>query len=118
MATAGNLRDAAYYSGGQCGIQALASNLRVAILGFINQAATSFSDAVPNDRPVGNWLILIQSELATLPANGTGTAADIARATAVLYRICFAGDQAFSDNLITTAQRNALLAAWNDNLGT
>jgi hypothetical protein len=120
MAT--NLNEAAYLSYSQ--VNAISAALAPNLIAFHAAASPLFEDAVANDRPVGNWFVLLSAAIVRVqnpPQNLFVTNDDIPAlnlASEILYRLCYAAVGAYTYNLISIAQRDALLAAWNAHIGT
>lgn len=119
MTMAANLTEAASLSYVQVSLTWTALTLKTKYAAYLATASPILSDGSPNDRTVGNWLVLIAA-LSTEMSSTTSVVSEAQFDTAVeyLYRICLAGAQADAQGRITTAQRIALLAAWNTNFGT
>lgn len=118
MATATTLVEAAHLSYDQCGLRWTAGTLRASFTAFIQAASSIFSDNIPNDRPVGNWLVPMYGLLSQVPAANPEQQRFLDSCAQYLYRICYAGHVMDDANLITNAQAAALLAAWNAQIGS
>lgn len=118
MTMALNLVEAASLSYDQCAIHWYNNALKAQFLAFVAAAEPIFLDPIPNDRPVGNWLIPMQA-VAAVPTVGQPDIVGFNERVEYLYRICLAGQSQFDNGaLISAAQRDALLAAWNTTIGT
>lgn len=76
-----------------------------------------FSTNVQNDRVVRNWLVRSELLQAQLPA---GTVLNPSQRQQVIEVVCpllYATLGAFQNSLITLAQHDAVLAAWNATFG-
>lgn len=113
---AANLTDAAHLSYTRASTLWYASTLKAKFGLFIDAVQVTFKDDIPNDRPVGNWLILMKSLHSQM---GAGILPEVQFNDAVeqLYRICLAGASQLAAGLISGAQAAALLAAWNAQIG-
>lgn len=113
---AASLTDAAHLSYDRAGVLWAAATLKTRIGLFITAVSPIFEDAVPNDRPVGNWLVLMKALHSQM---GAGVLPEVQFNEAVeqLYRICLAGAAQLAASLITNTQATALLAAWNAQIG-
>jgi hypothetical protein len=113
---AANLTDAAHLSYARASVHWAAGNLKTQLAAFIAAIRPVFEDAIPNDRPVGNWIVLLQN---TADQMDPGVTPETIFNTAVeqLYRICSAGAAQLAANLITAPKAAALLAAWNAQIG-
>jgi hypothetical protein len=121
MTMAANLEQAAYLSYKQCDIRNDASTLITNFRAFIAAAEPIFGDGDPTVRPVGNWLVLMQALSVQMAGVGVGTVATLQAmnlAAEYLYRMCLSANGYQGCAVTTGAQRTALLAAWNANIGT
>ena len=128
MAMAATLEQAAALCDQQLRLKAQAApadTLKTALGTFNTAAASIFPDEIPNNRPVGNWLIPLSQIQLTMtpngvvgpdPANANYTA--VRNAVDAVYRMCWAAQAAIDAALCTGAQGVALLAAWNTAFGT
>jgi len=119
MTFAATLVEAANLSYKQLDLKWTANTLDTATLAFATAANPTFPDSDQNSRPVGNWLILIDALVSTMPT-GVVSLMDFNQAVEFVSRMCYA---AFTINaqtppLITNGQAIALLAAWNAAFGT
>lgn len=117
MTMAATLTEAAHLSYKQADILWAANTLKPEFATFITTAQPIFDDNRPNDRPVGNWLILMQS-LSSQMAAGTLPEAQLNTCVEYLFRMCLAGASQLANGLISNAQAVSLLAAWNATIGT
>lgn len=117
MAMATDLTNAANIGYNQCSLFWYAGTLPGALSNFITAASPIFSDDRPNDRPVGDWLVLLYAlSQAVDPLNMTDEQLDTC--ATYLFRMCLGAASAQTSSLISTAQATALLTAWNANFGT
>ena len=117
MATASTLEEAAAQSFDNLfTIWLAATAFKSKLVAFAATVLPLFPDQDPNGRPVANWATIMASfanqldtDVAPIrqPYTTLNTAADY------LYRLCWMGFQLETQNLITTAQANAVLAAYN-----
>jgi hypothetical protein len=119
MAFAVDLQDAGFLSYEQMYLKWAANTLDTATAGFSAVANPIFPDEIANNRPVGNWLILINALVSTLPTGLVGQK-QFNQLVEYVARMCIAG---FTINgqtppMISNAQAAALLAAWNAAFGT
>jgi hypothetical protein len=112
MPAAGNLQAAANDCYDSMFVFWAVGQLKFRMTGFCALAAQSFSDALPNDRTVGNWLIPMQA-LAESMGAGVVPVTQFNAAAQYVYRICWQGDAMDTAGLITNAQATALLLAYN-----
>lgn len=91
--------------------------LQSAAAGFAIAVNPVFDDNTPNDRPIGNWLILIDSLISQLPT-GVLLEEQFNQVVDNIGRMCLAAFSALSDSLISNAQATAMLTAWNAAFGT
>lgn len=117
MTMAASLPDAANLSYAQANLSWVAATLKADLAAFVAEVSPFFEDAVPNNRPVGNWLVLM-SALSTAMSSVAVSNSDFDTAVEYLFRICYAGVIAGSQGRITGAQSAGLLAAWNTHFGT
>lgn len=119
MAIAGSLLEAAELTTANLSALWIDDTLRDKVIAFWQQANPTFSDQTPNDRPVGAWLAIIAVFAPTILDFETDEANDLnvdtietfRQAIDYVYRICkFAN----AYQLISSAQKTALLAAYND----
>lgn len=92
--------------------------LKADVDAFIASASVIFSDELAGDRPVGNWIVILQDRNSQLP--GGGAVASLPQWDSVvdaIYRMCRAAVVAQSGGGITAGQVAALLAAWNAEIG-
>lgn len=121
MTMAATLVEAANLSYSQLALKWTANTLRTATAAFAAAASPVFPDSQDNCRPVGNWMVLIDALVSTLPPAPLPVAvSDLNQDVEYVARMCYA---AFTLNaqvpqLVTNAQATALLAAWNAAFGT
>lgn len=95
--------------------------LKTKMVAFWQQIQPSFSEEIPNDQPIINWISLIAAfspyilNFAANQAPGTtpyagGTITTFETAVDYIYRICKFG---FYYSLITPVQKTAILTAYN-----
>ncbi len=81
---------------------------------FNLQVSNTFNDNVANDRPVGNFCILMRALISEWPAGAFQPDLNkLDECANLVYRVCWATNQMFVQSLITLAQYNAVLAAYN-----
>jgi len=118
---AASLPFAASLSYDRASVHWAANTLPAALTAFATAASAFFEDAVPNDRPIGNWLVLIRglaTQMGAAPYNtNPGSLVTFNQAVEYLFRICWAANYARADGLISAAQVTGLLTAWNTNIG-
>ena len=117
MAMAANLREASWITASQLNLSWLAQTLKTKLTQFNNAASAIFDDNTPNDRPVGNWLVLLEATASQMP-NVQVPIALFNQACDQVARITFAGFAALQTARIAPAKGTALLAAWNAAFGT
>lgn len=117
MTMAVDLQQAGFLSYPQMTLQWVADTLDTTVPAFSTAVNGTFEDAVPNDRPIGNWLILIDALADQLPATDVPETM-FNQIVEYVGRMCLAGFVALNSGLISVAQANALLAAWNATFGT
>lgn len=119
MATASNLKEAAYLTYDQLGLVFPGmQTLHTKLADFITACDVVVPDAQPNNRPVGNWLIPMSSlEYAMRNAGPNENCPQLYldRMVDMVSKLCWS---AYANTLITNAQRTAILAAWNTAFGT
>ncbi len=114
---AANLQDAGFKSYPQMSILWYADALKATVALFSSDVTGLFEDQTPNDRPVGNWLVLVDSLVSQLPA--TSVPEDqFNQIVEYVARMCLAGFSQLQNSLITNGQAVALLAAWNARFGS
>lgn len=113
---AANLTDAAHLSYTRASVHWAAGNLRTKLTAFITAVRPIFEDAIPNDRPVGNWIILLANTEGSMSA-GVTPESQFNTAVEQLFRICSAGASQLAAGLITAGKATALLTAWNAQIG-
>lgn len=119
MTMAANLAAAAGLSYDQCNLAAVANTLKTKFKAFLTEVSPIFDDARENDRTVGNWIIPMWALSVQLDAiAGAVNTSQLDAIVSYLFRICYAGALAQSEQRIATAQADDLLAAWNTHFGT
>lgn len=82
---------------------------------FNNLWAPNFDPGLNSDRPVRNWIIASRITQDNTSTSGNAQQKqDVVNAT---VRVLYAADAAFTAGRITTAQRDAVLTAWNSSFG-
>lgn len=116
---AATLEDAANLSYARISVKWAANTVRANTNAFIIACALVLDDNVPNDRTVGNWLVPLNGLATQMAADSNNPMPQSLFNTLVewVYRMMMAAAYAQSQSRITTAQANALLAAWNTNYG-
>lgn len=119
MAMAPSLNDAADLTYDQMNIKALTSgnSIKTQLTSFIAAVTTIVPDNIPNNRPVGNWLIPMAALANTMRALDMSLS-DFNAAVDYVSKLCAVASAQRSASLITGAQGNAILAAWNTAFGT
>jgi hypothetical protein len=119
MAFAVNLQNAGFLSYEQMYIKYAANTLKSATASFAAAANPIFPDEIANNRPVGNWLILIDALVVSMPTGLVGQK-DFNQIVEYVARMCIAGYTINTQTppMITNSQATALLAAWNAAFGT
>lgn len=121
MAMAVTLIQAAGLTLPQMRIKQLGTTLVADVETFITTSLALFPDAVPNNRPVANWLVplsSIQEQMVTLAQDPSRAYQGMNLAADVVSKMCWAGSKMQDAGLITAGQETALLAAWNTAFGT
>lgn len=122
MTMAGNLQEAAYITYQQLAILWTAGTLETTVALYSADLAPLFEDQVPNDRPVGNWLVLIDALLSQMPRPLPPTLKtpedQFNQLVEYIGRMCDGAFWARFNNLITATQATAMLTAWNTRFGT
>jgi len=94
----------------------LAGTLKADLTAFSASVSPLFSDDNPNDRTVGNWLVIVQAITSQMTAGITADQSVIDSAVQTLYRFFNQTDSRRATGQISLAQANAVLAAANANL--
>jgi hypothetical protein len=119
MTMATDPANAAFLTADQVSISWTAGTLRAQLLAFIDGVSPSFQDARPNDRPVGNWLVLLSAaaEFMNVP-NGQLPLESFNLVVQNVFGICQTCWGLLSQSLITNDQADAFTDAWNAAWGT
>lgn len=117
MAAAPDLRAASWTTSVQLNLAWVATTLGAKLIAFNSAASLIFDDNEPNDRPVGNWIVLLQATAASGTPGGYSIA-QFDEACDRVARICMAGFLAVQTGRISSAKAAALLAAWNAQFST
>lgn len=72
-----------------------------------------FPETNINNHPIGNWCTLIAAVTDQISSALVVSFGQFATAQQYVYRVCYVGNSLHTANLITLAQTNALLAAYN-----
>lgn len=112
---AATLLDAVAYTNPRVGVGNSTNFLQFYISTFNAAWAPSFDPNNANDRTVRNWIVSSKVVEDNTPTQGN--AQQRQAVVDVTVRILFATNAAFSAGRITTAQRDAVLAAWNGSFG-
>jgi hypothetical protein len=115
MAFAANLSNAGFLSYPQLALAYQGGTLAAKVAAFATAVNPIFRDDRPNDRPIGNWLVFIDSVVPFLPPTDV---AGLNQVVEYVGRMCLAGFVAINSGLISPTQANDLLAAWNAAFGT
>jgi len=86
--------------------------LKISMSFFWPQVMAIFPDSQANGRPVANWGTVLASAENQTP-NGKPIMTYLNNAAQIVYRLCWMGSYLQSVALITNAQANDLLAAYN-----
>lgn len=119
MATAANLNQAAGQAYTNLNVLWFAGTLGAQLALFAADCAGSFLESAPNDHPIGNWLAVIAALANGTPAGlaavgiPNATFRQSAAAAQHVASICFLAQQLNTQLLITNAQANVILAAYN-----
>lgn len=116
---AATLEEAANLSYARISVKWAANTVRANTNAFIIACALVLDDNSPNDRTVGNWLIPLNAQATQMGLNTGNPMPQALFNTLVeyVYRMMMAAAYAQIQSRITTAQSNAILAAWNTNYG-
>lgn len=122
MATEPTLLVAAEHAPANMAVQYNANTLRDAVLNFVSDLATTFSDADQNQRALNNWLAILSTTATNWPSSGGSsgnpiiTLAQFADAYKTVFFACVLGSQ-MDPTFITHAQALVMLAAYNARFG-
>lgn len=119
MTMAANLTSAAALTYDQMRIKALitGSSIKTQLTSFIAAVNPIVPDSIPNNRPVGNWLIPMAALAQTMRGLDMSLS-DFNLAVDYVSKLCSVANVQRNAGLITVAQGTALLAAWNTAFGT
>ena len=117
MPFAVDLQQAGFLGYPQLTLQWIANTLKANVQSFSNAVSPLFEDAVVNDRPIGNWLVLIDALVSQIPAVDVPET-QFNQLVEYVGRMCLACFVAFNSGLVSATQNNAMLAAWNTIFGT
>jgi hypothetical protein len=112
MATAASLSQAAKQSWVNLAPLEAAGTIRPKLLAFIAAITGQFNDGNPGDHPMRNWIAVLW-QFADQMSVTADHWDELRIAAEYLYRLCFMGEQSNVQALITPAQYNAVLAAYN-----
>src|SRR5689334_4857126 len=116
MATATTLAQAAGQAFDNLFVRWSTGVLKQRIDAFIGAASGSFPDADEGGRPVSNWFTILIATSEFLQS-GQGPVTDLNTCAETVYRMCWVANYLRSQNLITVAQANSLLGAYNGQIG-
>lgn len=101
-----------------------ASTLQTRVIAFANDINDDFDEQIVDDRPIGDWIAVIAAFAPTIlgynvnsATFGRNTIATFETAVSHVYRICKFAFYYHAQGLITNAQRDAILAAYNARFG-
>lgn len=116
MAAAANLSQAAQQSWGNLQTKSIAGTLRANILAFCSATEPTFPSTDPGSAPVANWLAVLRCFASSMTASPTVWSGDALRTAALyVYRLCYMGEQARAQTMISVPNAAILLAAYNAN---
>lgn len=98
-----------------------AGTLLTTLQQFNAAAGAIFEDAIPNDRPVGSWLVLLTALAAQVAADGSGSTTSqefLNSCVEYVFGMCQCAQASVSFGLISSTKATALVAAWNAAWGT
>lgn len=123
MTVAADLLEAAEFAQGNLQTLWVADTLQARMIAFWQAITDDFPEETPNNRPVGNWIAVIAAfspsilDFETSTRLGVDTLATYQTAAIYIYRLCKFAYYYHADALITNAQRDAILAAYNAQFG-
>lgn len=91
-----------------------AGTVRANLISFAQMYATSFSDDTPNDHPMVNWGAIVQAQATQMST--TNLLIDlvaVSTSAESIFNVCWMANELAGQSLITAAQANAVLAAYN-----
>lgn len=91
------------------------NQLKVRLQAFAGQLFNLFPDDNQNSRPVANWLTVLIGVVQ--PMSNSMTEVQLADTSQIMYRLLWMASDLQSSSLITTAQANAVLTAYNGQIG-
>lgn len=94
----------------------IAGTLKADLTAFAASVAPLFSDDNPNDRTVGNWLVIVQAIASQMTAGITADQSVIDASVQACFRLFNQASARQASGQISLAQANAVLAAANANL--
>lgn len=112
---AATLLDAVAFTNSRTDLGNTAGLLFFYISTFNNSWAPNFNPNLNSDRPIRNWIISSRITQDNTPT--TGSAQQKQAVVDAAVRVLYAANAAFTAGRITTAQRDAVLAAWNSSFG-
>ncbi len=128
MATATTLAQAAQFTPDNLLILWTANTLQARLISFWTAGLAAFPDAIEGNRPVANWLTILAARSTDIPLYDSadprfppaGSYEAYLAAVDYLYRLLklAAALNTQTPVLVSTAQRTALLAAYNSFIGS
>lgn len=112
MATATDLAQAGKQAWVNLSPLSIAGTLRTKLLAFIAAINTTFDQGSPGNHPMLNWIAVLSAFTETMPATA-GDWSALRQACDLVYRLCFMGEQSNTQAIISAAQYNAVLTAYN-----
>ena len=109
------LSDAIAFTNGRVGVGNAIGFLNFYITTFNNLWAPAFNPENVNDRTVRNWIVFTRVVQNKTPTSGNSQERQEVVNAAV--RVMYAAEAAHAAGRITTAQRDAVLGAWNSSFG-
>lgn len=114
---AATLQDAAHTTYARTRARWLANTLATNTQAFIDAVSPFFPDQIQNNRPIGNWIALLQATINTTSSSSPLPLPLWNQYVEQIYRLCLAADAAQTAGLITAPQAAGVLAAWNASIG-
>jgi hypothetical protein len=108
---AGSLQQAAGICYDQMHVQFLIGNLRTRLLIFCSAILPVFPESAPNGLPVANWAMVIDAASQAIPS--PAVLINLSVTAQFMYKCLWQTDALEDLGLITTAQADAVLDAFN-----
>lgn len=115
MATATTLSQAAGQCADNMDVWWQINQLKVRLQAFGGQLFAVFPDDNADARPVADWLTVLICTIE--PMSNSMTIGQFADTSQIMYRLLWMASYLQTSNLITTAQANSVLTAYNGNIG-